>query len=128
MAATDPPLVRQLARQPGQNDRRWMHLLSADQAAEPDPVAPVDLEQVLADGTAARDRRVAAEYDRLAEAYTAALDDELDGKPFDRWLLDRLAAGSAGDQGLDVGCGPGQVAGYLAERGVIMTGLDLSPP
>ena len=56
-----------------------------------------------------------------------ALGDELDGKPFDRWLLARLAAEAAGGQGLDVGCGPGHVAGYLAEHGVVMTGLDLSP-
>ncbi|WP_370948798.1 class I SAM-dependent methyltransferase [Amycolatopsis sp. cg5] len=28
---------------------------------------------------------------------------------------------------LDVGCGPGTVTGYLAERGVDVTGVDLSP-
>ena len=47
---------------------------------------------MLAGGAAARDRKVAAEYDRLAEHYAAALGDELDGKSFDRWLLARLAA------------------------------------
>ena len=82
---------------------------------------------MLAGGAGARDRHVAAEYDRLAESYATALVDELDGKPFDRWLLARLATEAAGGQGLEVGCGPGQVAGYLAEHGVIMTGLDLSP-
>ncbi len=127
MAALDPPLVRELERQPGQRDRRWVHLLGAEQPEAADPLPPVDREQVLADGAPARDRKVAAEYDRLADAYTAALADELDGKPFDRWFLDRLAADTAGDQGLDVGCGPGQVAGFLADRGVAMTGLDLSP-
>ena len=88
---------------------------------------PVDREQVLAGGAAARDRKVAAEYDRLAEQYAAALGDELDGKSFDRWLLARLAAEAAGGQGLDVGCGPAHVAGFLADHGVVMTGLDLSP-
>jgi uncharacterized protein YceH (UPF0502 family) len=127
MAAADPPLVRELDRQPGQHDRRWIHLLGAEQAAAAEPVPPVDREGVLAEGATARDRQVTAEYDRLAERYSAALSDELDGKPFDRWLLDRLAAGAEGDQGLDIGCGPAQVAGYLAERGVGMTGLDLSP-
>ena len=29
--ALDPPLVRELDRQPGQHDRRWIHLLGADQ-------------------------------------------------------------------------------------------------
>ncbi len=126
MAAADPPLVRELDRQPGQHDRRWIHLLGADQPEAAESVPPVDLEQVLANGAGLRDRQVAAEYDRLAEPYAVAMGDELEGKPFDRWLLDRLAA-AAGGQGLDIGCGPGHVTGYLAERGVGMTGLDLSP-
>lgn len=127
MAAADPPLVRELERQPGQHDRRWIHLLSAELPEAAEPAPPVDREQVLAGGASARDRQVAAEYDRLAAPYAEALDDELAAKPFDRWLLDRFAEEVVGDQGLDVGCGPGQVAGYLAERGVVMTGLDLSP-
>lgn len=126
LASADPPLVRELERQPGQHDRRWLHLLGADQPPVLEAGPPVDREQVLAGGAAARDRTVAAEYDRQAEAYAAALGDDLDGKPFDRWLLSRLAADAAGGQGLDVGCGPGQVAGYLAERDVAMTGLDFS--
>ena len=60
-----------------------------------EPVPPVDREQVLSGGAAARDRKVAAEYDRLAEQYADALGDELDGKSFDRWLLARIA-GEAG--------------------------------
>ena len=127
LAAAEPPLVRELDRQPGQHDRRWVHLLGADQPEATETAPPVDLEQVLANGAGPRDRRVAAEYDRLAEPYAVALSDELAGKPFDRWLLDRLAAAAAGGQGLDVGCGPGQITGYLAERGAVMTGLDLSP-
>ncbi|WP_347352263.1 DUF480 domain-containing protein [Intrasporangium sp.] len=125
MAALDPPLVRELDRAVGQRDRRWAHLLGTG----PEPAAPapsVDREQVLAAGAAARDRLVATEYDRLAGSYAVALGDDLDAKPFDRWLLDRLAGWAEGEQGLDVGCGPAQVAGYLAGRGVAMTGLDLS--
>ena len=95
MAAADPPLVRELDRQPGQHDRRWIHLLGADQPEAAESVPPVDLEQVLANGAGLRDRQVAAEYDRLAEPYAVALGDELEGKPFDRWLLDRLAAAAA---------------------------------
>ena len=127
MATTDPPLVRELERQPGQHDRRWIHLLGAEVAETAAPPATVDLEQVISDGAGARDRSVAADYDRLAEAYATAISDELDGKPFDRWLLTRLAEESGGGQGLDVGCGPGQIAAYLADHGVAMTGLDLSP-
>ncbi|HSU34347.1 MAG TPA: DUF480 domain-containing protein [Propionibacteriaceae bacterium] len=126
MAAAEPPLVRELDRQPGQHDRRWMHLLGADQPEAAEATPPVDREQVLAGGAGARDRKVAVEYDRLAERYAEALADELDGKSFDRWLLARLAAEADGDQGLDIGCGPGQVAGFLADYGVVMTGLDFS--
>jgi uncharacterized protein len=127
MATADPPLVRELERQPGQHDRRWIHLLGGEVPESVAPQAPVDLEQVLSDGAVARDRLVAADYDRLAGAYATAISDELSGKPFDRWLLTRLAKESGGGQGLDVGCGPGQITAYLADHGVSMTGLDLSP-
>ncbi|MET0695484.1 MAG: DUF480 domain-containing protein [Propionibacteriaceae bacterium] len=126
LAAADPPLVRELPRQPGQRDSRWVHLLGAEQPETSAPTTTVDLEQVLRNGAVARDRKVAAEYDQLAEGYTAALADELDGKSFDRWLLARLASEVGGGQGLDVGCGPGHVAGFLAAYGAVMTGLDLS--
>ena len=66
-------------------------------------------------------------YDRVAEPYAARIFDELSGKPLDRWLLDRLAE-SAGGIGpiCDLGCGPGQVACYLHERGAEVCGVDLS--
>lgn len=126
LAAADPPLVRELERQAGQHDRRWIQLLGADLPPEAQaPVQTVDREQVLAGGPLARDRMVTAEYDRLAEAYAIALGDDLAGKPFDRWFLEQLADNAPG-QGLDVGCGPGQVAGYLASLDMEVTGLDLS--
>ena len=56
MAATDPPLVRELERQPGQHDRRWIHLLGAEVAETAAPPPPVDREQVISDGAGARDR------------------------------------------------------------------------
>jgi len=69
-----------------------------------------------------------ASYDTVAEEYTARISDELDGKPFDRELLDRFAD-TMRDRGriYDVGCGPGHVARYLHERGLDVTGIDLSP-
>ena len=107
LAAEEPPLVRELERQAGQHDRRWIHLLGAELPPEAvEPVRAVDREQVLAAGGLARDRKVTAEYDRLAEAYAIALGDDLAEKPFDRWFLEELA-NSAPGQGLDVGCGPG---------------------
>ena len=126
LAAMDPPLVHELERQAGQHDRRWIHLLGAQQVVEAaGPAVAVDRESLLASGPLARDRAVTAEYDRLAEAYAIELGDDLSDKPFDRWLLAELA-GNAPGQGLDVGCGPGQVAGYLASLDMEVTGLDLS--
>ena len=67
-------------------------------------------------------------YDEVAEEYGARIYHELEHKPFDRELLDRFAAevcplGPA----CDLGCGPGHVARYLHEHGVIVCGVDLSP-
>ncbi|GAA3659900.1 class I SAM-dependent methyltransferase [Lentzea roselyniae] len=64
-------------------------------------------------------------YDVVAARYAAELGDELAGKPLDRALLDALAELADGPV-LDVGCGPGHVAGYLAGR-VPVVGADLSP-
>jgi SAM-dependent methyltransferase len=67
-------------------------------------------------------------YDRVADEYAARLYDELAQKPFDRELLDRLVA-RVGNLGpiCDLGCGPGQIARYLSERGASACGIDLSP-
>ncbi|MBI2158808.1 MAG: class I SAM-dependent methyltransferase [Candidatus Rokubacteria bacterium] len=70
---------------------------------------------------------LAATYDRVARAYADQFFTELDRKPFDRELLDRFAAILKGrGRVCDVGCGPGHVGRYLAERGVDVFGLDLS--
>src|SRR5687767_2004876 len=67
-------------------------------------------------------------YDTVADEYVRRFFDELKDKPFDRQLLDRFAD-SVRDVGAacDMGCGPGQVARYLHERGVQVCGVDLSP-
>jgi len=70
---------------------------------------------------------LAGAYDRVAEPYGKQFFDELARKPFDRELLDRFAARARGRGPVcDVGCGPGHVGRYLAERGVDVFGLDLS--
>lgn len=67
-------------------------------------------------------------YDNIAREYAEHIYGELAGKPFDRALLDRFGEmvkplGVA----VDMGCGPGQIACYLRERGVNVIGVDLSP-
>ena len=66
-------------------------------------------------------------YDRVAGEYVRRIFNELAGKPLDRALLDQFAL-RIRDLGpvCDVGCGPGHVARYLHERGVRITGIDLS--
>jgi uncharacterized protein len=132
LAALPTPLVCELERRPGQQDRRWVHLLGPVEAGQPEQAsapsaALVDREIVLAEGRAARDAKVRAAYDAVAVAYAADLVDELDHKPFDRWLLERVAALADGLPVADVGTGPGHVAAYVASAGAEVTGFDLSP-
>jgi SAM-dependent methyltransferase len=70
---------------------------------------------------------VVPSYDAIAEPYAVQYFDELDAKPFDREVLDRFAASVEGrGRVCDLGCGPGQVARYLAGRGVPAFGIDAS--
>ena len=69
-----------------------------------------------------------AGYDRVAEHYANEFFEELKRKPFDRQLLDQFAESVSGAGVVcELGCGPGQVARYLKDRGVDMRGVDLSP-
>jgi len=70
---------------------------------------------------------VQAGYDLVADEYSRRIYGELRHKPLDRRLLDRFAE-SVRDLGLacDLGCGPGQIAHYLHERGIQVCGMDLS--
>ena len=131
LASRDEPLVHRLARRPGQQDHRWVHLLGPveqEQAAVLTPTGP-DREGVLAGGAELRDARARASYDALAGAYADAFVDELADLPFETWLLDTVAARTVADGGpaVEVGCGPGHVAAHLAAAGVPTTGLDWSP-
>lgn len=71
---------------------------------------------------------VQTNYDIVAENYAAHFRDEMDKKPFDRKMLDWLIEKVA-DSGTicDLGCGPGQIAGYLRSCGAKVVGIDLSP-
>lgn len=70
---------------------------------------------------------IAGSYDTVAELYAADYFDELSRKPFDRELLTRFA-GLVPRSGrvCDIGCGPGQIARFLAELGLDAMGVDVS--
>ena len=131
MAAGDPAMVRELPRQPGQQDSRWVHLLGPveppDGADRADGPMPVDRESVLAAGPEARDDKVRASYAAVAVSYADHLSDELAGLPFERWLLGRVRELSDASPVIEVGTGPGHVAAFLADAGADVIGLDLTP-
>jgi uncharacterized protein len=121
-------LVAELPRRGGDRDSRWLHLLGDPPATVSAAAAPgVDRESVLAEGASARDDRVRASYDAVAATYADHLVNEVSGLPFERWLLDRVAAHADGGPVVEVGSGPGHITAYLADAGADATGIDLSP-
>jgi uncharacterized protein YceH (UPF0502 family) len=121
LSVRDEPLAQELGRQAGQKEARWIHLVGPVDAHAPGP-------QPAAFPTGAeRDAKVRSAYDAVAGAYADELIDELDRKPFDRWLLERVAELADGGPVADVGCGPGQTTAHLAMAGADVTGFDLSP-
>jgi SAM-dependent methyltransferase len=84
-------------------------------------------EAVLADGALARDDRVRTAYTSVADTYGDRFVAELDEKPFDAWLLERLAGLAEGGPVADAGCGPGHISFHLAAAGADVTGFDLTP-
>ncbi|NUR40480.1 MAG: class I SAM-dependent methyltransferase [Streptomyces sp.] len=78
-------------------------------------------------GDHARHDSVRHSYDTVAEEYTTRLHAELEGKPLDRALLTALLEQTEpGAPVGDLGCGPGHVAAWLAEKGARTVGVDLS--
>lgn len=129
MAAAEPPLVVEQPRRAREQDNRWIHLLgpvdvaAVSSASAGPPV--VDREVVLVAGAEARDAKVLASYGAVARSYAEAIADELEQLPFERMLLDQVAA--APGPVVEVGCGPGHVTAYLAAAGAEATGVDLTP-
>lgn len=77
--------------------------------------------------TSDRDR-VRRSYDVVADEYRDRLSNELAEKPLDRALLAALVEQvGPGRAVADLGCGPGHVTAWLAQRGVPVVGIDLSP-
>jgi len=72
--------------------------------------------------------RVTRSFDAVADLYRVEFEGELDRKPFDRDLLDRVAPMfPAGRPVLEVGAGPGHIGAYLARRGAPVIVSDASP-
>lgn len=71
--------------------------------------------------------RTRESYDLVAMEYLDHFRNELDNKPLDCALLSALIEQTMGDLPIaDLGCGPGHVAGWLAEHGARAVGIDLS--
>jgi len=70
-------------------------------------------------------------HDALAEVYASRLAHVMDRLPADRAVLgmfcDLVLGNGAGAEVGDVGCGTGRLAPYLAARGLVPHGVDLSP-
>lgn len=66
-------------------------------------------------------------YDRVSAEYARRMHGELAHKPFDRVMLDWLIGKAGVGLICDMGCGPGQIARYLHDRGAQVCGIDLSP-
>jgi SAM-dependent methyltransferase len=69
--------------------------------------------------------RLAWSYDAVAVGYEAAFLDELDGKPQDQGMLRDLVGATTGPIA-DLGCGPGQVGGFVRSLGRSVVGVDIS--
>jgi len=73
---------------------------------------------------------IVATYDAVAQRYAAEFADDLAEKILDRALLSALVEmvrGAGGGKVADLGCGPGFEARLLAELGLDVVGIDLSP-
>lgn len=129
LADREQSLVARLERRPGQQDR-WVHLLGPVPEVAVGAAAAkfeVDRERPLADGPTARDDRVRITYEAVATDYADQFATELEGLPFERWLLERVVT-EAGDRPVvDAGCGPGHVTAYLTAAGAEARGIDLTP-
>ncbi len=67
-----------------------------------------------------------AGYASIARGYREQISGELAGKPLDRAFLVAFVERCNGLV-IDLGCGPGHVARFLADRGATVEGIDLAP-
>lgn len=69
---------------------------------------------------------IRSSYDTVADAYHDLLKDIHDSMPFDRAMLAAFAERAQGPVA-DIGCGPGRITTQLAQLGLEVRGIDLSP-
>ncbi len=128
LAAREAPLVQELAKRPGWQDPRWIHLLGPVEIpggpVESAAAAAMDLNAPLAGGAEVRDAAVREHYDALAAS------EERDARPdlgsFEDWILDRVIARADSRPIADAACGRGHLAAALADRGADVTASDVS--
>lgn len=71
--------------------------------------------------------QVKESYNIVASEYAKRFFNELDSKPFDRNLLIWFSTLIPKNQRVcEMGCGPGEIAAFLLEQGVNISGLDIS--
>jgi ubiquinone/menaquinone biosynthesis C-methylase UbiE len=79
----------------------------------------------------AKTEELRAAHNVLAEFYAVRLADVLDRMPEERAVLglfcDRVLGAGLGTSVADIGCGTGRLEPYLAARGLVPRGIDLSP-
>ncbi|MEV8609016.1 class I SAM-dependent methyltransferase [Amycolatopsis sp. NPDC051373] len=72
-----------------------------------------------------------AAYDGVVELYASLFADrQLETMPFTRTMVRtfaELVAATGNSRVADIGCGPGHITAFLADRGLAARGLDLSP-
>ena len=72
-------------------------------------------------------KAVQSAYDSVAGEYAEKFFHELEDKPVDRKLLDIFCERSLRTGKVcDIGCGPGEIAAYLAKSGLDVCGIDVS--
>jgi len=70
---------------------------------------------------------IAKAYDRAAKDYAAGMWNEFERKHFDQIILRWFATQIPPDETvLEIGCGPGEVSGFLYREGVRCLGTDIS--
>src|SRR4029077_17301191 len=110
-----------------QQDHRWVHVLGPVEMGEAPAPPAVDREAPIADSPERRGDRVGATYGVVAASYARELAEELDGLPFERWLLDQVAVAAGDLPVMDAGGRPGTVPPPRAAAGADAQGLDVSP-
>lgn len=72
-------------------------------------------------------RKISSQYDAVAKEYAERFADELGKKLADQEILNRFSKEVGNRRPIwDFGCGPGQTTKYLKDRGIAISGLDLS--